>query len=220
MSWFARPNDNDFGAFKDSSETIRELWKYEFSLKTGERKNIVFLADERITVYKHTIKIGQKFLSFVCSNDENCYGCGSGVYKQMVQYSSVLDLTPFEGKDGKKRNYSKRLYPVVGDAIEALNRRRLDKGGDLTGFKVEVFRDGDRSPKCGNDWTIREKVDFSKIPAEDAKPMDMLKILAPPPASAIKARVKFGGSDLSSTQRRSDLMAAGVTDEADNDIPF
>ena len=89
----------------------------------------------------------------------------------------------------------------------------------MTGYKVEVFRDGEKSSKCGNDWTIKEKVDFSKIPAEDAKPMDMLKILAPPPASAIQARVKFGGTDTETT-KRSDMMAAGITDEADSDIPF
>jgi hypothetical protein len=197
---------------------------YKFGLKDGEKRIGVFLADEQIQVTEHTVPMGSKWLTFICSKDENCFGCGTGVRGTDTIWSSFLDLTPYKGSDGKEYKYSKKGFVATGNSIDLLARRRAEKGGDLTGWKVEVFRDGEKSPRCGNDITLKEKVDLTKLAADIAKPLDWEKILAPQPASIIQARLRFAGAPVD-TQKRTDLTktpadAGASTETEDSDIPF
>lgn len=220
MGWYSKPTDSNYKDFNEGASSAKELWKYEFSLKSGESRTGVFLADEQITVYTHTVPVAQKYFTFVCSRNSDCYGCGTGVYAKRQVWSSFLDLTPYTMKDGTQKKYSKRGLAASGQAIDVLNRRRMENGGDLTGYKVVITRDGEKSPKCGNDFQLKEKVDLTKLTADVAKPFDWEKILEPLPTSVVEARIRFGGAQVATQKREVVQGQQGTANAGEDDIPF
>lgn len=229
MSWYAKGGGKEVEQFKNESPNQKTLFR--FWLNKGEKKEIVFLADEMFAVWEHTIPMGNnKYEQFTCSRDANCRFCGEKKNATFTLYCSVLDMTPYTAKDGSVKKYSKRAFPAKGAAIEVLSRRRQEAGGNLTGYKVNCFRDGDKAPNCGNDFTLIQKVDLTKLPADVAKPFDFETMLAPLPSHVVDARLKFGGGGVQ-TRDRDDLSdpfsegspapKAGSTPAVtDDDIPF
>jgi hypothetical protein len=220
MAWMTKPGDANSEKFKEPTVS-GNLWR--FWLKVGEKKKVLFLADEKIGVHEHMAKIGNNWEKFTCSRDSNCYFCGTGGRSQYVEYSTILDLTPYKSNKGEDRKYARRAFAASGAAIDILNRRRLDKGGVLTGYGVECFRDGEKTPNVGNDFTVSaEKYDPKKLFPEakefDFKPIDFEKFLAPLPSHVIEAKLKFGNANVQTT-KKSDV-AGGAGSEDNSDIPF
>jgi hypothetical protein len=217
MSWYTKPGDANADKFKEQNNAGAQLWR--FWLKVGEKKKVLFLGDEKIGIFEHTTKIGNNWEKFTCSRDANCYFCGTGGRSTYVEYSTILDLTPYDAKDGTKRKYSRRAFAASGAAIDILNRRRQDKGGSLAGWGVECFRDGEKSPNVGNDFTVSsEKIDPKKL-FQDAKEFDFKliefeKFLAPLAPHVIEAKMRFGNTQVP-TMKRAEFSA-----EDTSDIPF
>ena len=187
-------------------------------MKDKEKKTVLFIADERVGVHEHMEQIGSTWEKFTCSRDSNCYFCGIKKRSNYVEYSSVWDMTPYKTKEGKDRKYSKRAFPNYGASIEILNRRRQEKGGSLAGHYVDCFRDGEKTANVGNDFTIGEKIDLSKMLVSmaanpiDAKPFDFEEMLAPLSAAKIEAMLKHHAAKIETTSRSSI--------KNDEDIPF
>jgi hypothetical protein len=217
MSWFTKPGDANADKFKEQTNQGAQLWR--FWLKVGEKKKVLFLGDEKLGIFEHTSQIGKNWEKFTCSRNSDCYFCGTGGRSTYVEYSTVLDLTPYHSKDGGQRKYSRRAFPATGAAIDILNRRRQDKGGSLAGYGVEAYRDGDKSPSVGNDFTVsQDKYDPKKL-FPDAKEFDFKliefeKFLAPLPSHLIEAKIRFA-SQQAPLMRRAEIQMQDT-----NDIPF
>lgn len=229
-NWFTKPGSDDREKFAaDTSQ--RSLWR--FQLKPGDKARVLFLADEMIGVHEHREQIGKMWEYFTCSRDKNCYFCGMGNKSGYAEYSTALDLTPYTAKDGTQKKYSRRAFRAAGTAIEVLNRKRQLKGQKelrdgkevftLTGFIVECFRDGDKSPSCGNDFEVTgDRQDLAKVPPEVNKLIDFEKMLAPVATHIIQAKLSFGGVNVPTT-KRSDLQGTASADtgtHSSDDIPF
>jgi len=220
MSWFTKPGDANNDKFKESNAAGTQLWR--FWLKPGEKKKILFLGDEKIGVHEHMTKVGTNWEKFTCSRSADCYFCGTGSRSQYTEYSTILDLTPYTSRDGVAKKFARRAFAASGAAIEILNRRRQDKNGSLAGYGVEAFRDGDKSPNVGNDFTVSaEKYDPRKLFPEakefDFQLIDFEKFLTPLPPHIIEAKMRFGNANIP-THKRTESTATAAEDNSD--IPF
>jgi hypothetical protein len=221
MSWMSSPNDPNHAKFTED-QNPKNLFR--FFLKEGEKKKVVFLADERAGVWEHTVQFGPKqFEKFTCSRDSNCFLCGTGVRATYTEHCSVWDTTEYTNRDGQVKKGSRKSFAASGSAIDVLNRRRQEKGGNLTGYIVECHRDGAKSPSVGNDFIVGEKIELTKImtiagltDANAIKPIEFQKFLMPLPRHAIEARMKFNGANIRTTSA-ADIAAAP---EDTSDIPF
>jgi hypothetical protein len=213
-----KPGDANQDKFKVPNSTGNQLWR--FWLKAGEKKKVLFLADEKIGVHEHMEKIGVILEKFTCSRDASCYFCGNSKRSTYVEYSTIVDLTPYTSSKGEAKKFARRAFPAYGSAIEVLNRRRQEKGGSLAGYGVECVRDTDKSPNVGNDFTVSAEKHDPRVLFPDAKEFDFKliefeKFLAPLSLEGVMARMKFGNAQPQTT-RRSDISPADDLSE----IPF
>lgn len=216
MSWFARGSDPQSTKFKEENTNPKKAFR--FFLKSGEKKKIIFLSDDPFVVYEGTVRVGPKeWETFTCSCDEKSYLLRNKINRVVAEHYTVLDMTPFTDKTGKERKYFKKTLPATGVAQEMIKRRREANGGTLVGYVVEVARDGEKAPRCGNDFLVKEKVDLSKLPPEDTKPLDYPTLLKPLPYHTIEAVVN-GASSSSETPET--FSRSGLSEEAVGDIPF
>lgn len=236
MSWYSRPGDANSSAFSQNPNP-KSLWT--FYLKPGEKKNILFLDDAQFAVWETKIRVNGQWQRFTADagNPEDPLvqaAAAKKLYLSLVEYYTVLDLTPYTGKDGKERKFSKRALAVPRTVQEMINRRRNEVGG-LTGAIFAVVRDGDKTAACGNDWSFQKKLDIAKeiqagrLQADVVKPFEFMELLAPANPVLVKAALNasFGGasSHEPETVSRSVLDAFGsedpaVSSAAESDIPF
>jgi hypothetical protein len=195
MSWFSRPGDMNASSFHQNPNP-KSL--FTFYLKAGERKNLLFLDDAQIAVWEAKIRVNGSWQRFTAdtSNPEDplvLAAASKKIYLSMVEYYTVLDLTPYTGKDGKERKYSKRALAVPRTMQEMIARRRNEVGGSLTGCMFTVVRDGEKSAACGNDWSFQKKVDIQKeiaagkLQADVVKPYDFMDLLKPANAATVRS---------------------------------
>ncbi len=212
MSWYSKPGDSNYNQF---TQDVNPRSIYRFSVKKGERKRVLFLDNQAFTVQEATIKIGaNRFDTYTSSMSPDCPLFRASAMKkirlQKGVYYTVLDLTPYKDKQGKDRKYSKKAFVARGTSAEILLRRMEENGGTLVGKVVECFRDGEKSPACGNDFKVIQSVDLSKLPPDDVKPYDFVNLLKPPHPSVLEAVLKEVGQH----EDQPDILAqAGLTDD-------
>jgi len=225
MAWGSSARDADYQQRRDAATNNTNLFR--FFLKEGEKRKVIFLADERFCVYEHMIQVGPaKWEKFTCSDDANCYFCGTKKGRTFTEYSSILDVTPYTTSKGEKRRFSRKPFGATGAAIDIIDRRRQEKGGSLEGYGVECFRDTGKTPSVGNDFTVsNEKIDLKKHfpeakPEFDFKPFDFRKVLAPKRPEEVQAFLRFSGVN-PAVMSRSEMMNQADQDMSmSEDIPF
>jgi hypothetical protein len=237
MSWFSRPGDANASSFQQNPNP-KSL--FTFYLKSGERKNLLFLDDAQIAVWEAKIRVNgnwQRYTADTSNPDDPLVlaAASKKIYLSMVEYYTVLDLTPYTGKDGKERKYSKRALAVPKTMQEMIARRRNEVGGNLTGCMFTVVRDGEKSAACGNDWSFQKKVDLQKeiasgkLQADVVKPYDFMELLKPANSatvrSALSAMLGTVGTEPQTFSR--DSLAADpfssdepTTTTSSEDVPF
>lgn len=195
MSWFSRPGDANSNVFHQNPNP-KSLWT--FYLKSGEKKNLLFLDDAQFAVWEAKVRVNGNWQRYTAdtSNPEDplvLAAASKKIYLSMVEYYTVLDLTPYTGKDGKERKFSKRALAVPKTMQEMIARRRGEVGGSLVGAMFTVVRDGEKSASCGNDWSFQKKVDLQKeiasgkLQADVVKPYDFMDLLKPSNPGVVRA---------------------------------
>jgi hypothetical protein len=111
--------------------------------------------------YEHALKDKRsgRYDNFLpCINeDANCPVCSvSEKPAYFAMYLTVIDLTPYENKDGDEVPWSKKML-VVKPAQQKKIARLYEKHGSLRGMILDMTRDGDKDAAIGNDI---EFVDF------------------------------------------------------------
>lgn len=224
MAWGSTARDPGYKEKRESASNNSK--PFRFFLKGGEKKKVIFLADERFIIYEHMQPVGEGWEKFTCSEDANCYFCGLRKGRSFVEYSTILDLTPYTTKKGEHKRFSRRLFGASGAAIDVLERRRQEKGGSLEGYGVECVRDEGKTPPVGNDFIVSaSKIDLLKHypeakPEFDFKPIDFRKVLAPMPADQIQAFLKFSGASPQVMNRSQMMNDADMSMSMNEDIPF
>lgn len=236
MSWFSRPGDANANSFQQNPNP-KSLWT--FYLKTGEKKNLLFLDDAQFAVWEAKVRVNGNWQRFTAdtSNPEDplvVAAASKKIYLSLVEYYTVLDLTPYKAKDGTERKFSKRALAVPKTMQEMIARRRGEVGGNLMGAMFTVVRDGEKSAACGNDWSFQKKVDLQKevssgkLTAEVVKSYDFTELLKPSNAGVVRAALSsmLGSVPEPETISRESLRDPFASDEpvssntAESDIPF
>lgn len=154
---------------QDAERERRKAQGYEpfrFWTPVGDTREIIIVDDApEFFRYEHALKNRrtQRYDNFLpCINeDANCPVCGvTEKPAYFAMYLTVLDLTPYENKDGKEVPWSKKLL-VVKPAQQKKISRLYEKHGTLRGMVLEMRRDGDKDASIGND------IEFVEFASED-----------------------------------------------------
>lgn len=239
MSWYTKSGDSNSTQFKNQDLNPKSL--FTFYLKAGETKQVLFLDDPKFGVYEVKLKLGNRYDRFTVTNSPDDPFMRAIASKQArasyMEYATILDLTPYTDKDGKERKFSKKAFAVPKSMQDAIQRRRDEAGGSLAGFKMNIFRDSDKSASCGNDFQlVQPRLDLAtmvtqgKLTADVVKPYKFEELLAPVPfsiAESVLAQATPYGEQPKTRSRESLSSDPFSSDEpktsivgSEQDIPF
>lgn len=181
---------------------------FRFRVPVNETRQVVVLDDAPdFFQYEHTLKgpDGYWNLHTGCIKESDvCPVCESvGKESTYCMYLTVLDLTPFETRNGEEVPFSRKLF-VVKNQQQKKIMRMYQREGTLRGAVLDCTRDGDKEPQIGNDielnswmeeadlatyqreWTDRER----KRHVEDCSvPFDYEALFEEPTAEKLRAVV-------------------------------
>lgn len=151
---------------------------------------LLFLTEKPQFVYwEHNPKIGQTYRNFcTCFRmvGQACPLCDLDVPRYRAAAFSVIDLSEWEDKQGKKHANTRRLFIAkkgVWEKLERQAKRRADKGESLRGALYNVARGSeDTSPSVGEDFEFEEMVDlkeFQELTKVEVVEFDYPELLAP-----------------------------------------
>lgn len=167
-----------------------------FFVKKGTTKEVIFLteAETAKSFFEHRVKIGNTFNNFfTCLRciGESCPMCeyskqndskDNQSYARAGTLFTVLDVTPYENKDGKEVVTPRKRLLVAGSrmltTISATYEVLKKSGHSLRGYKFIVQRTPKKmSLSTGDVWIPQGSVDLSDF--EDVDELDYQTILAP-----------------------------------------
>lgn len=129
---------------------------FRFWTPVGETRQIVIIDDAPdFFRYEHALKStgSNRYDNFLpCINeDANCPACSvSEKPAYFAMYLSVIDLTPYNNKDGDEVPWSKKML-VVKPSQQKKISRLFEREGSLRGMILDMTRDGDKDAAIGND---------------------------------------------------------------------
>lgn len=139
-----------------------------FFVPVGQEKQIIILDDgPEVFINEHNLKdpkTGKYSLFTPCIRDfDNCPICDNVKESTYVLLLTVLDLTPWEDKDGNEHEFTRRLM-VVKPMQQKKFIRRFEKEGTLRGAVFTMTRDNAKDASIGSDIEFEE---FEELKAED-----------------------------------------------------
>ena len=141
---------------------------FRFYTPVGETRQIIICDDKPdFFLYEHALKDsegrwGRLFTGCIKEHD-NCPVCiATGKESYYAMILTVIDLTPFETRDGDTVEFSRKLL-VVKPAQQKKFLRFYNKEGTLRGALFDMTRDGDKDSSIGNDIEFVEFVDEDEL---------------------------------------------------------
>lgn len=141
---------------------------FRFFVPVGETRRIIVCDDKPdFFLYEHALKDsegrwGRLFTGCIKEHD-NCPVCtATGKESYYAMILTVVDLTPFETRDGDTVEFSRKLL-VVKPAQQKKFLRFFNKEGTLRGAMFDMTRDGDKDSSIGNDIEFVEFVDEDEL---------------------------------------------------------
>lgn len=179
--------------------------KYRFFMKKGNSTKVIFLDDLLFPVKEHRYKANGHYNNWeTCVRDieGECPLCEADNRAYLALVTTIIDLTPYEKKDGTQVLASKKLMVVKHGGAEKLLRRQKNLG-TLVGKKFELFRSNDpKGEATGTDIDYEKDVELDALkqyapegidPEEWLKPFDYKEIFAP--KSVVELRKSIGFAD-------------------------
>lgn len=140
-----------------------------FFMKEGETRQYVII-DDHLSFFRHEHNLmnpqSKRWDLFApCVNEfANCPICKNSDNKPsyFAAYLTIIDLTPFENKDGDEIPWSKRLL-VIKPAQQKKFVRLQEREGSLRGMIVEATRDKKTDASIGNDIEFVEFMEEEEL---------------------------------------------------------
>lgn len=102
------------------------LW--QLFLNDGDEVRVRFLTEEPLNLHTHSIKKKGKFLTYRCTDDDDCGLCDSGEYASFKGAYLVYDYREWKDNKGKKHSGNLRLYLVGARVLAQLDRLHTKYG--------------------------------------------------------------------------------------------
>lgn len=197
-----------------------------FWLRADETKEIVFLDDAGFAFYEHNLKINGRWGNhYTCIRGIDARGCplcnhfgSTGAGKRyLVTLRSVIDLTPFDTRDGEHREWSRKVLAAKTRTNKTLERKRKTRGS-LIGAKYSVTRTDAKVENCGDDFEFVEEIDLGRFRYMDKhekvekpiEPVDYAEVYKPLDYTVLRSLIQDTETDVAEDQ-------AG---DMDSDVPF
>lgn len=141
---------------------------FRFFCPVGETRELVIVdydIREAFFRFEHNLKdkrSGKWNVFCACINENaNCPVCSVAERPSyFAMYLTVIDLTPYENKDGIEVPWSKKLL-VIKSAQQKKITRLAEREGTLRGMILRMTRDGEKDASIGND------IEFEGFMSED-----------------------------------------------------
>lgn len=198
MSWYKKGSEAKQAL--DKAEALSKMLKEKsvprFWLKPDTQADIVFIDDDGFWCEVHTIKQGNQFIKATCSAGiRPCPLCLIDKNRPAgIVFFTVIDLRPYEKKDGTQVKYSKILLPARRTLAKQIFEFK-EKYGSLRGLRFTLKRYTDKDASCGiivgeahRHPNGKIKIyDLTKLGKDFAIPYDYEKVLAPLTEEELKA---------------------------------
>ncbi len=160
-----------------------------FHLKVDEQATVVFVDDKGFGVYIHKLKVGDFWESFTCTKDfAPCPICATGNKPSFTVFYTVIDTRPYTNKKGETTKFRKALFPATGVTTQMRLVDEKKAQGGLVGSVCIFKRYSAKESACGTLLENKGKINVAKkFGEENAKPIDYLKVLAPPTQEELDA---------------------------------
>lgn len=150
-------------ARREAREAMSEM-PFRFYCPVGETREICIIdAEPAFWRYEHNLKnpdTGHYDIYTACINEHaNCPVCAKSerpAYFAMLL--TIIDLTPYENRNGEEVPWSKKLL-CVKPAQQKKIMRLFEQHGTLRGMVLEMTRDGEKDASIGNDIVFVEFFD-------------------------------------------------------------
>jgi len=231
MSWFKKGVEAKQAL--DKAETLSKMLKEKsvpwFWLKPNTSGDIIFIDDDGFWCEVHIIKHGNQFIKATCSAGiRACPLCLIDKKRPAgIVFFTVLDLRPYEKKDGTQVKYTKVLLPARRTLAKQIFEFK-EKYGSLKGLRFTLKRYTENDASCGiivgeahrhPDGRLK-RYDLSKLGKDFVMPFDYEKVLAPLTEEELRAYGIFLPATLGDTPLEEDLEGTEVSvDEEVEDIP-
>lgn len=130
---------------------------FRFWMPAGSEAEVMILDDAPdFFMYEHEVynpnaaNFRDKRKYYGCTKEfDNCPVCEKDKESYYGLYLTVIDFTPYEGKNGTVE-WTRKLFVVKGSQQKKF-LRKYDKEGSLRGLVLRLNRDGPKDPVIGND---------------------------------------------------------------------
>lgn len=210
MSWFTKGSNKEelrrqAEASKNSRDVPRRIW-----LPENSKIEVLYLDDEGFGFQEHAVQMpGRKSPEFItCVGLANgCLCCAAGLRNYFVTMYTVVDLTGWIDKDGKKHVNEKKIHALKAESALTLVDKAESWGG-LRGQRVCIRRKSNRDANSGSDFepvTKNGRVLRYKLDATDPKyaPFDYRKYFAPRPQEEVAMILRLAGHAVTLPTERS-----------------
>lgn len=145
---------------------------FRFKVNSGDTTQFIICDDEpEVYRYEHNLQDRQtqrwNIFTGCVKEFDNCPVCeATGRESYYAMYLTVIDLTPFETRDGDTVEFSRKLLvvkPAQQKKFHRLYARAVKDGCTLRGMLVETTRDGDKDASIGNDFELVDYVDEDEM---------------------------------------------------------
>lgn len=193
---------------------------FRFWLSGGDSGNIIFVDDAGFAFWEHEMKVSGYWMQVTCLRGVDQRGCPlcqhfGRAHRYLVTLRTIIDLRPFDTKDGERREWSRKILATKDRTNKAVERRRKSRG-TLVGSQYLVSRNDQKSARCGDDFEFVKEVDLSQYKYEDQQSKKMIQV-EPFDYGRIYAPAEFGVA-------KELIVEAEVVDEEagdqDREVPF
>ena len=213
---------------KEASENSFTIW--DFFLMPDSSRTIRFLTKEPALFYRHVIKVGNKFKSFYCTNDNTCPLCKQGE-KKMYSGSFLIYEKPSTSSKNESIKGSVKLYTVGKAILDSLkNFPENAEISDLTEVDIKVSRTGGGQstsyqffPKIGklNEEDTKIIKNYTDIDYENSKDDDYFKFLTSYIEKKAESQFSSGLLEKKVKKEEFDFEEVLVSDEeSEYSVPF
>jgi hypothetical protein len=193
MAWYKVGDDGAQAAKQDDEkrqsdfDSPRRFW-----LKPDTSTKMIFLDSIGFFFREHQLKIGGSWMNWeTCISDlgeEDCPICEAGFKYSYVAGFTIIDLSKYVSKSGKKVTASKKLLMLKAGARNKILKRKEKLDNDLTGCVFDVTRFTSKECSTGEDFDFLKRATIDEIkelcpegvdPVEFITPFEYAKLFKP-----------------------------------------